>query len=85
MQVDSKSKAVRNAIQRFAEVCRKCKLTAERCEYCEVGVARSALEHMIPVDTMYGQCTNCGEDVKKYDRFCKYCGSPLVGRDSGWE
>lgn len=85
MQVDSKSKAVRNAIQRFAEVCRKCKLTAERCEYCEVGVARSALEHLTPVDVQMSVCTNCGEVVHKWDKYCKSCGSPLVGRDSGWE
>lgn len=85
MKVDSKSKAVRNAIQCFADVCRKCKLTADRCEFCEVGVARSALEQVTPVDVQVGVCTNCGEELHKFDRFCKYCGSPLVGRDSGWE
>ena len=85
MQVDSKSKAVRNAIQCFAEVCRKCKLTADRCEFCEVGVARSALEHITPVEVQYGVCTNCGADIHKWDNYCKSCGSPLVGRDSGWE
>ncbi len=85
MKVDSKSKAVRNAIQRFAEVCRKCKHSADCCEYCEVGVARSALEHLTPVEIQYGVCTNCGEEIHKWDRYCKSCGSPLVGRESGWE
>ena len=85
MQVDSMSKAVRNAIQCYSEVCRKCKRTADVCNYCEVGVARSALEHVTPVDVQYGLCTNCGEDIGKYDRFCKSCGSPLVGRGTDWE
>ena len=85
MQVDSKSKAVRNAIQCFAEVCRKCKLTADRCEFCEVGVARSALEHVTPVEVQYGVCTNCGEDIGEWDKHCKSCGSPLIGRCTDWE
>lgn len=56
MQVDSKSKAVRHAIQCFAEVCRKCNRSADYCEYCEVGVARSALEHVIWKCHFNGKC-----------------------------
>ena len=85
MQVNSKSKAVRHAIQCFAEVCRKCKRSADVCEFCEVGVARSALEHITPVEVQYGVCTNCGEELGEWDRYCKYCGSPLVGRKTKWE
>lgn len=85
MQVDSKSKAVRHAIQCFAEVCRKCKRSADVCEFCEVGVARSALEHITPVAVQYGVCTNCGADIHKWDNYCKSCGSPLVGRKTRWE
>lgn len=85
MKVDSMSKAVRNAIQCYAEVCRQCKRTADVCNYCEVGVARSALQQMVPVGTEYGKCTNCGEEIHKWDRYCKWCGSPIVGRDTDWE
>ena len=85
MNVDSKSKAVRHAIQCFAEVCRKCKNTADKCNYCEIGVAKDALEHLTPVEVQCSKCTNCAEVVHPWDRFCKYCGSPLIGRDSGWE
>lgn len=85
MKVDSKGKAVRNAIQRFAEVCRKCKNNADVCNYCEVAMAKDALEHLTPVEVQMSVCTNCGEVVHKWDKYCKSCGSPLVGRDSGWE
>ena len=85
MEVNSKSEAVRNAIQRFSEVCRKCKNTADVCNYCEIGTAVDALKHLTPVAVEYSVCTGCGEVVHKWDNYCKYCGSPLIGRDSGWE
>ena len=85
MKVNSKGEAVRNAIQCFGEVCRRCKNTADVCNYCEIGVATDALKQMTPIEVEYSKCTNCAEVIFPGDNYCRWCGSPLVGRDSGWE
>jgi len=51
----------------------------------EWDIADSALRQVEPIipDEKH-RCDNCGEDLNTWDRFCPFCGLPIMGHGSEW-